>query len=166
MSAADAFCGWLAATPLSQAIAQVGWIIPAVQTVHILAVASVLTAALMIDRRLLQVGEREPSMAWVAGRFLPFIWWPLLVLLVTGLTLIVAEPGRTLRNPEFFLKMGLLLAAVLVTLACQLPLRRDPDFWHQRTARRWTARLLAIASLSLFAGIAIAGRWIAYTQSN
>jgi uncharacterized membrane protein len=166
VSAADAFCKWLAATPLSQTIAKVGWIIPAVQTVHILAVASVLTAVLMIDRRMLQTGAREPSMAWVARRFLPFIWWPLPVLLVTGSTLIIGEPDRTLKNPEFFLKMGLLLAAVLVTLACQLPLRRDPDFWHQRTARRWAARLLAVASLLLFAGIAIAGRWIAYTQST
>jgi hypothetical protein len=166
VSTADAFCKWLAATPLSQMIAKVGWIIPAVQTVHILAVAAVLTAVLMIDRRLLQRGAREPSMAWVARRFLPFIWWPLPVLLVTGLTLIVGEPARTLLNPEFFLKMGLLLAAVLVTLTCQIPLQRDPDFWHQPTARRWAARLLAVASLLLFAGIAIAGRWIAYTQST
>jgi hypothetical protein len=88
------------------------------------------------------------------------------VLLLTGTTLIIGEPDRTLRNPEFFLKMGLLLAAVLVTLACQIPLRRDPQFWHQGTARRWAARLLAVASLLLFAGIAIAGRWIAYTQST
>jgi hypothetical protein len=166
VSTVDAFCKWLAATPLSQAIATTGWIIPAVQTAHILAVAAVLTAALMIDRRLLQARAHEPSMTWVARRFLPFIWWPLPVLLVTGLTLIVGEPDRTLKNPVFFLKMGLLLAAVLVTLGCQIPLRRDPDFWHQRTARRWAARLLAIASLLLFAGIAIAGRWIAYTQST
>ena len=166
MSAADALCDWLAATPLSQTLAKVDWIIPAVQTVHILAVSAVLTAVLMIDRRLLQAGARDPSMAWVARRFLPYIWWPLPVLLVTGLTLIVGEPARTLKNPEFFLKMGLLLAAASVTLVCQIPLRRDPDFWHHRTARRWAARLLAIASLLLFAGIAIAGRWIAYTQST
>jgi len=166
VSTLDAFCKWLAAMPLSHAIANVGWIIPAVQTVHILAVASVLTAVLMIDRRLLQVGAREPSMLWVARRFLPFIWWPLPVLLVTGMTLIVGEPDRTLKNPEFFLKMGLLLAAVMVTLVFQIPLGRDPDFWHRQPARRWAARLLAIASLLLFAGIAIAGRWIAYTQST
>ncbi len=160
----NALCSWLATTPLSQTIAKIGWIIPAVQTVHILAVAAVLTAALMIDRRLLQAGAHEPSMAWVARRFLPYIWWPLPVLLATGLTLIVGEPERTLKNPMFFLKLGLLLAAVLVTLACQLPLRRDPQFWHCQTPRRWAARLLAIASLLLFAGVAIAGRWIAYTQ--
>jgi hypothetical protein len=162
----DALCNWLAATPLSQAIAKIEWIIPAVQTVHILAVAMVLTAVLMLDRRLLQAGAHDPSMAWVARRFLPFIWWPLPVLLISGLTLIVGEPARTLKNPEFFLKMGLLLTAALVTLACQIPLRRDPDFWHSRTTRRWMARLLAVTSLLLFAGIAVAGRWIAYTQGT
>ena len=73
LSTMDAICEWLAATPLSQTIAGVGWIIPAVQSAHILAVATVLTSVLMIDRRLIQAGGRDPSMAWVARRFLPFV---------------------------------------------------------------------------------------------
>ena len=164
MGVTDAFCRWLAATPLSHTISSVEWIIPAVQTVHILAVAAVLTSVLMISRRLLQAGPGEPSMAWVARRFLPYIWWPLPVLLLTGATLIVGEPARALKNPVFYLKMGLLLAAVAVTLACQLPLRRDANYWHRGRLRRWAAWLVALAALLLFAGIAIAGRWIAYLQ--
>ena len=31
------FCKWLAATPLSHTIQTTGWIIPALQTIHILA---------------------------------------------------------------------------------------------------------------------------------
>ena len=37
----DRFCHWLSETSLSQTIQTVGWVIPAVQTVHILAVAAV-----------------------------------------------------------------------------------------------------------------------------
>ena len=51
-----------------------------------------------------------------------------------------------------------------VTLAFQIPLRWDADYWHRGSMRRWTARLVAFAALLLFAGIAIAGRWIAYMQ--
>ncbi len=36
-----------------------------------------------------------------------------MVLLLTGSLLITAEPGRTITNPVFYLKMGL-LAAVIV----------------------------------------------------
>ena len=162
----DSFCSWLAATSFSQVLQTVGWIIPAVQTVHILAVAAVVAAALMIDLRLLGIRGREQSVAAVAGRFLPFIWWPLPVLLATGSLLIIAEPARSLENPVFILKMGLLLAAAGITLACQIPLRRDAAFWELSAARRRAGQLIACASIPLWSAVICAGRWIAYVQGT
>ena len=166
MNLLDTFCTWLAATPASQTIKTLGWIIPAVQTVHILAVATVMTSVLMINLRLLGVGARELAIASIANRFLPHLWWPLPVLLATGVTLIVAEPSRALKNPAFQLKMGLLIAAVGVTLVCQIPLQRDAEFWDLNAGRQWAVRFIAIASLSLWIAIIFAGRWIAYVQGT
>ena len=126
----DSFCNWLAATPVSQTIQTIDWIVPAVQTIHILGVAAVVSSALMINLRLLGVRSYDQSVARVTARFLPFIWWPLLMLLATGTILIVAEPARALENPVFLLKMGLLIAAAGVTLACQLPIRSNAAFWE------------------------------------
>jgi hypothetical protein len=42
------FCAWLEQTPLSQAIQTTNWIVPTVQSVHILAIAVIATSALMI----------------------------------------------------------------------------------------------------------------------
>jgi hypothetical protein len=162
----DAFCAWLAATPASQTIKTVAWIIPAVQTVHILAVATVMTSVLLINLRLLGVNARELAIASIANRFLPYLWWPLPVLLATGVTLIVAEPSRVLKSPIFQLKMGLLIAAAGVTLVCQIPLQRDAEFWDLNAGRRWAVRFIAIASLSLWIAIVFAGRWIAYVQGT
>ncbi len=153
MHALDSFCTWLEATSVSRTLQTVEWIIPAVQTVHILAVASVVTSALMVDLRLLGLGLRDQSVQAVARRYLPFVWWPLPVLLASGATLIVAEPARALENPVFWLKMGLLAAAIVGTLASQRPLRRS-------------ARLLAVLSLAAWVGIVFAGRWIAYVQGG
>jgi hypothetical protein len=160
----DPFCNWLAATSVSQTIQAVEWIIPAVQTVHILAVSAVVTAAMIIDLRLLGIGGRDQPVAAVARRFLPFIWWPLPVLFATGAILIVAEPARALENPVFILKMALLVFAAGVTLACQIPLRKDRAFWEVSTARRRTGRVIAFATLALWVAIIFAGRWIAYIQ--
>jgi hypothetical protein len=160
----DPFCNWLAATPVSQTIQAADWLIPAVQTVHILCVASVMSSVLMVDLRLLGMGARAQTLAGVTSRFLPFIWWPLPLLLATGATLIVAEPARSLENPVFMLKMALLLGAVAVTLASSMPLARDPAFWEVSGARRLSARLLALVSLPLWSAIVFAGRWIAYVQ--
>lgn len=160
----DAFCTGLAGTPASQTIKSVAWIIPTLQTVHILAVAAVMTSVLMIDLRLLGVGARERTIPWIAHRFLPYVWWPLPVLFATGASLIVAEPVRTLKSPVFLVKMGLLVLAVGVTLVCQVPLRRDAQHWERSASLRWAARCIAIASLSLWVAIVFAGRWIAYAQ--
>jgi hypothetical protein len=162
----EPFCTWLAATPLSQTIQSVEWVIPAVQTVHILAVAAVITSALMIDLRLLGIGWQRQTLAMTARRFLPFIWWALPILAASGAVLIVAEPARALQNPVFFLKMGLLLLAAGVTLACQIPLRIDAAFWELSERRRQLARLIAVASLPLWVAIIFAGRWIAYVQAT
>jgi hypothetical protein len=162
----DSFCNWLAATPVSEVLQTVGWIIPAVQTVHILAVGAVVTSAMMIDLRLLGLRGKEQSVAAVAGRFLPFIWWALPVLLATGALLIIAEPARALENPVFILKMGLLLVAAGITLACHLPLRRDEAFWELSPARKRAAQLIAAVSIPLWIAIVFAGRWIAYVQGT
>jgi hypothetical protein len=162
----DAFCAQLSATPLSQALQTTEWIIPAVQTVHIIAVATVITSILMVDLRLMGFTARSQSIATVAHRYLPLVWYALPVLLLTGATLIIAEPSRSLQNPVFMLKMGLLLLAVSVTLTCQLPLRKDARYWDEPASRRRKLRLLGYLSLPLWIAILFAGRWIAYVQSN
>lgn len=158
------FCQWLASTSPSQAIQSTEWIIPATQTVHIVAVATVVTSALMIDLRLFGVRWQDQAVAAVTRRFVPFIWWSLPVLLATGAVLIVAEPARALQNPVFWLKMGLLLAAICITLACELPMRKEARFWEVSPARRRGAQALAAISLPFWVGIVFAGRWIAYVQ--
>jgi hypothetical protein len=162
----DALCTGLAATPASQTIKSVAWIIPTLQTVHILAVATVMSSVLLIDLRLLGVGARERTLAWIGHRFLPYVWWSLPVLFATGATLIVAEPARTLKSPVFLVKMGLLILAAGVTWLCHMPLRRDAQDWERSVSLRWAARCIAIASLSLWVGIVFAGRWIAYAQGG
>lgn len=164
LRALDPFCDWLGATAVSQTLQSVEWIIPAVQTVHIVCVASVMSSVLMIDLRLLGVGASRQTLRSVASRFLPFIWWPLPLLLLTGATLIAAEPARSLENPVFVLKMALLFASAALTLGCSLPLRRDAAYWESSVARRWGARVLASASMPLWAAVIVAGRWIAYVQ--
>jgi hypothetical protein len=162
----DRFCAWLEQTPLSQTIQTTAWVVPAVQTIHILAIAAVLGSVLMIDLRLLGILGREQSLARVSERFRPVIWWTLPILLASGILMIVGEPVRSLENPIFQLKMLLLIAAIAATLSYQIPLGKDRAFWEVTSSRRGVARLIAVVSLLLWVSIVFAGRWIAYFDNS
>ena len=75
---------WLAATSLSHTIQTAGWIIPTLQTVHILCVAVVFASAMLVDFRMFRLFEREVPLQQVMRRFLPAIWPVLVILLLTG----------------------------------------------------------------------------------
>jgi hypothetical protein len=162
----DAFCDRLSETAVSQAIQTTDWVIPAVQTAHILAVAAVVSSILLVNLRFLGLRGRNQPIAAVTARYVPIVWYGLPILLATGATLIIAEPSRSLQNPIFVVKMALVLLAAGATLGYQIPLRRDPGFWDCSSSRRWLARLIACLSMPLWVAIVFAGRWIAYVQSH
>jgi len=155
---------WLAATPLSHTIQTNGWVIPTLQTIHILSVAVLFSSAILVDLRFYRALQRDVPLAEVARRFLPTIWPVLLILLITGSLLIIGEPRRSLLNNTFYLKMALLAVAVLLTLALQWSLRAAPEFWERDRRRRIAGQLAATVYILVWCGILFAGRWIAYTQ--
>jgi hypothetical protein len=158
------FAAFLAASALSHDLQTAGWIIPLSQSLHILAVAVVLSSMAMIDLRILGFAAASQTMAQTAHRFVPWIWASLAVLVVTGTLQIIAEPNRTLNgNPMFELKMLLLAVGVLATLAFQTSLHRKGAFWDD-PRHRTMLRALAASSFVLWCTITIAGRWIAYFQ--
>jgi hypothetical protein len=154
----------LAATALSHIIQTTGWIIPALQTVHILAVAVLFSSAILMDLRLWRLLQRDVPLREVARRFLPVIWPVLLILLLTGGLLIIGEPRRSLLNTTFYLKMTLLVVAIVLTAGLQWSLASVPEFWEKDWLRRLAARVTATVSVLIWCGILFAGRWIAYTQ--
>jgi hypothetical protein len=160
------FCRWLAATPLSHTIQTTGWIIPALQTIHILSVAVVFSSAILVDLRIWRLLERDVPLPDVARRFLPTIWPVLLILLTTGSLLIVGEPRRSLLNSTFYLKMALLAVAIMLTAGLQRSFSSSPNFWDKDRTRRMAGRLAASVSILVWCGILFAGRWIAYTQAG
>src|SRR5476651_1911487 len=158
----NAICIWIDQTPLSQWMQVTNWVVPTVQTVHILAIAVIASSALMIDLRLIGLFWDDRPMKAVSSRFLPLVWWPLLILFVTGLIMVISEPARSLKNPAFQLKMALLIAALIVTGLFQFLQRRNARFGDLRKGPRAAAISVAIVSMLLWSAIIFAGRWIAY----
>lgn len=155
---------WIEGTALSQWIVTNFWAIPAIQVFHISALAALFGSALMINLKVLGIGGSGFSYADTAKRFVPWMNWGFVVLLLSGLGLIIGEPIRELPNPIFWLKMGL----IVITLPISL-------IFNAKVAKAEIAgKMSATGSLSgsykfgafllivLWCGVMFGGRWIAY----
>jgi hypothetical protein len=151
-----AFSRWLESTPLSQIIQTTSWAIPGIQVVHILCLATLFALALNLSLRVTGRGLALESSRSLAGRFLPAMGVCLILLLVSGTLLIVAEPSRTITNQVFYIKMSLLVVAIVLTLWLAKVARREPD----KPTRLHVA--VAVLCMLVWTGIIVAGRYIAY----
>jgi hypothetical protein len=160
------FAQWLADGALSQWLQRALWPIILLQTLHILAIAMVLSSVAMVELRVLGLASGQ-SMTRTAQRFLPWIWTGLGVLAASGIVLVIAEPKRTLdNNPAFQLKMLMLAIAIAMTVAFQISLRRNAGRWDTKASGGKTLGALAVLTLMLWLAIAVAGRWIAYVREG
>ena len=161
------FAQWLADGALSQWLQNALWPIILLQTLHILAIAMVLSSVAMVEVRVLGLASSGQSMTRTAQRFLPWLWTGLGLLAASGIVLVIAEPKRTLdNNPAFQLKMLMLAIAIAMTVAFQVSLRRNAGLWDDKISGRKTLGVLAVLTLMLWLAIAVAGRWIAYVREG
>ena len=155
------FSTWLSATPPSLIIQNNFWVIPTVQSIHILAICVVISSALMINLRLVGGVGRADPVAGFARRYLPWTWTALVILLTTGVILVVGEPDRTVGNTIFWSKMALVAAGAILSLVFTVPIRKNPAFWES-TGNGVQAKLLGVVSLVVWVAVIFCGRWIAY----
>jgi len=158
----ERFCDWLANTNVSQLFSSTEWFVPAVQTIHILAISVVVTLLAFLNFRLLRLTSTGPPLHSLAAGYIPLIWVSLLALFVTGTLLTITEPARELLNNVFRMKMLLVIALIALTAILRTTLRRDPAYWASTARRRSLGRALAVTILIVCVGIVAAGRLIAY----
>jgi hypothetical protein len=149
-------------TSLSAWIGSHFWAIPIIQTLHILAIAAAFGSVLMINLRILGVTGGTRTLTDTARRYLPWIWWALAVLVLTGIGMVIGEPVRELINPVFWIKMGLIVFMILVSVAFQASVRARIASWEVSHDGRVAVRFGAAAIIVLWCMIMVAGRWIAY----
>ncbi|RYZ68449.1 MAG: hypothetical protein EOP08_00555 [Proteobacteria bacterium] len=156
----DAFAAWLHATPFSQTIQSVHWIIPFLQSVHIVMIGVVFVSSLVIALRVLGKMRADETFGDVWSRFAPWLWAAFFTMLATGLLLIVGEPAREFDSTSFWLKMGLVILAVSLTVALRAMMRAAPH--DAASPLEGPARPTAITLVVLWVFIVFLGRAIAY----
>jgi uncharacterized membrane protein SirB2 len=160
------FATWLQATQFSLVIQSIEWIVPLLQSVHILLIGVVFVSVLMIALRVLGLARTEESLAAVWARFAPFLWGGLLLMAVTGVLLTISEPLRELMTISFRLKMLLLVIGITSAALFGHSVRRGIRGGTLDPVRLPAGiRVAAACTIVLWLAVIFLGRAIAYDDS-
>ena len=157
------FVRWLSTTSVSGFIQDVFWVIPTIQTIHILAVSVVVGSVLAFNLRLLGMSGGSQTLNQAMNRFALWFSGGLVVLAISGAFLIVGEPKRELENVFLWTKLLLIGLMVLVTIRALATIRRNAHQSDDSAAFFRYGRAYAIFSFVVLCAIMVAGRWIAYS---
>ncbi len=156
------FAEWLSQTSVSVAVQSHEWVIPTIQSIHIVAIGVALASVFMIDLRILGWGGRDQTIGETTRRFGPWLTGALCVLLATGGVMVIGEPARELLAFSFWLKMGFVSVGVGIAAALHIALRTHDRAWESSLVNRPGIKSLAILTLLIWVCIVILGRLIAY----
>jgi hypothetical protein len=150
---------WCEATAVGHAIRDSLWLFPVIESVHLLALAVLGGALLVVDLRLFGVGLRRLPSSELARDMQPWLVGSLLVMIGTGIPLFLSESIKCYYSPPFWVKMTTLPIAILFTFTIR---RRIASSDESIVKPRWR-KLVALVSLALWFGVAAAGRWIGFS---
>lgn len=156
---------WLQGLPLAHAVAQGPWIFPAVETVHVIAIAMVVGSIAVVDLRLLGVSWKTRPVTEVAEEVLPWTWGAFAVAAIAGALMFISAASKYVADLPFQLKMLLLVAAGANMAVFHVMTYRDVEVWnHGRTPPG--AKLAAGLSLAFWIAIVTCGRMVSFTTQD
>ena len=157
------FAKWLSTTFLSVLIQRHNsWVIPTIQTIHIVGIGVVLGSVFIIDLRVLGWAGMDQTLRQTTTRFGPWLTAALYVQLATGVLMVIGEPGRELVTFSFWLKMVFVAVGTLIAAIFQITLRNHEQKWEGTLVNRRSIKCLAVLTFLIWVCIIILGRLIAY----
>jgi hypothetical protein len=133
---------------------------PTIVTLHNVGMAFLAGGGIAIDLRIIGFAPGIPLKPM--ARFIPLLWLAFALNAVTGVLLLIAYPTKALTNPLFYIKLSLVLLALVLLYRIGADVLRASEGRSTSVAAR--AKALAFASLMAWALLIAAGRYLAYTH--
>jgi hypothetical protein len=156
---------WMEETSLSRVLVENFWGVPLAQVAHILSIAMAFGATLMLTLRTNGVVAGHQTVQQVEQRYVPWIWWSLVAIVISGILMLLAEPVRNMIQSVFWAKMLALLAMVAVSLAFQRSVLAQANAAGPGWVASGGTRALSWIVVLLWCVIMTGGRWIAYAPA-
>ena len=152
------FWSWVQGLPLSEYIGFTWWF-PFLESIHVLAIAFVVGSILTVDLRLVGVTALRYAVSRMTKELIPWTWAAFVVAVVTGTGLFMTRASVYVENPAFQIKFVLLILACVNMAFFQFRTFRSVSGWDTSATIPLDARIAGAASLILWSGVVLAGRW-------
>ena len=139
---------------------------PALLTVHVISMCLFAGLIIMMDLRLLGVGNLRTPFSQVQRRLFPWQVVGILINAATGAILIYAQPMRYYGNIFFWVKAVMMALAGVNAMAFHYSTYHSVAKWDADSKMPFGAKLAAVVSLALWAFVIMSGRLIAYNWFN
>ena len=162
MLSIKAWCEYIQTFPSSEAFRYSQYVYPAVLTSHLVGMCLFMGLVLMMDLRMMGVGNLQTPISQIQKRLFPWQTIGLILSSVTGLILFYGEPMRFYVNLFFWLKLAMMALASANLLYFHFRTYRSVGQWDTSLSPPWAVKTAGILSIVLWGGVLYSGRLIAY----
>jgi hypothetical protein len=156
------FAQWLESQSWSQDLHGSFYMYNWIESIHVMTLAVCLGMLCVIDLRMLGLGLMRVPASTLAARLNKPMLLGFALMFVTGVLLYSAIPVRTTQSLWFRIKLVLLVAAAINAWLFHRHMNASVSTWDTAATPPRRTRIAAGLSLSLWAGVVITGRFIAY----
>jgi hypothetical protein len=139
---------------------------PALLTLHVMSMCLFAGLIIMMDLRLLGIGNMRTPFSQVQKRLFPGQMLGMAVSSISGLVLVYGQPMRFYGNIFFWIKAVMMVLAGVNALAFHWTTYDSVAAWDTAPVMPLRAKLAGAVSLALWAAVVITGRLIAYNWFN
>lgn len=150
-------------SPLGIFIAESTWAFPTIETIHVIALVTVLGTIFVMDLRLLGVASKNYPVTAMSRDTLKWTWGGFVLAAITGTLLYVSKTSSYMINPFFMGKMALLAIAGLNMAYFHSVTWKTVDNWDTSPVVPTGAKVAGITSLIFWITIVFFGRAIGFT---
>jgi uncharacterized membrane protein SirB2 len=149
----------LEAGSVGEAIRESTWLFPFIEAFHLVGLAVIGGAVLLVDIRLLGLGLRRQPVAELARDAQPWLIGGLLFMIASGVALFLAESIKCYYSFAFWTKMTALALAIIFSFT----IRRRVALADEARMGPFWMRVVGATSILLWSTVGWGGRWIGFS---
>jgi hypothetical protein len=150
---------WCENSAVGDAIRNSKWLFPFIEAIHLVGLALIGGAVLLVDLRLLGVVLRRQPVAQLAQDAQRWLIISLMIMIPTGALMFTSEAIKCYYHPAFWMKMTSLFLAIVFTFT----VKRWVTMADETRIKPLWSKLVALVSVTLWLLVGIGGRWIGFS---